>query len=369
MDTSAPQRRTLLAKNFKIIRDQEAENLDRPLQVDLQNPRLDKPMTPPRFHLPKSGSRGRPLLLLLTLLTCLLSYWLAFSAAADEPTPEISEADLQRAKAALPMFSAWLDDSGLGESLNIIRLRRARHPDPKVLPKVLWLELRWIRPADTREEALAGFDAFDTAVAKRYGGRIGEHLLFKLINITGTPARLALVNISIKGTDIATYLDTNGRLVTVDTEVRMVSARGELPKIVTVPTPTLSRIATAPMPSQLDTGQILELLDTHFSSRGGYFRRLEENSGHYVRFLVERLKGQVISDAKYWENLQGELYAVSPDEVRLILDGKYAAGGIGESPPSQEGFSDMEPRFVQPLQRFTDELMMYIKSTLKENHP
>lgn len=300
----------------------------------------------------------------------------AHLALPDSRPALAGEPSLADVRAQIPRFQTWLDLTGLKRQLEILRVRRTSHPDRSVSGIVFRLELRWRPAADTRVQAWAAFDNFDTDFAKVNGQRLGESLFYKFIQSVNLSHRSASVHVHVIDTDIATYLDREGELVTVDSVLRSVRAREDIPRPKTVgPAPRIAGPASATVPAAatVTPDWLLMFLGRHFASRNPNARFHQRGTEEdYVAFDVEFLRGEVIPDARYWERLRGDLYFLPRNgglRLRLHLDGRFAAGGFGSRPPENSGFTDMEPRFTDRLTNYGETLVVKLRKAIQERRP
>lgn len=110
---------------------------------------------------------------------------------------------------------------------------------------------------------------------------------------------------------------------------------------------------------------LLNFFHSMYLKKNGQLRVLGKDT-NLLHFQVDHLRGEVIRDSKFWEQI--EIYTVffpvrkasgrrsaRPSreetvpgvvELHIFLDGKYAAG-LGDNPPGESGFSSMEPEFYR----------------------
>ena len=114
-------------------------------------------------------------------------------------------------------LGVWLENVGLGETLGVIRLRFARHPDPaQQRRKIYRLELHFNAPGLDQDQAHAQFEALNQQFRERFGVALTSKLFHKLIHSLEVPRNMASVhshigNIDVGGTpvpDIDTDEDT-----------------------------------------------------------------------------------------------------------------------------------------------------------------
>jgi hypothetical protein len=95
--------------------------------------------------------------------------------------------------------------------------------------------------------------------------------------------------------------------------------------------------------------KLQEFFNSMYLGKNGRLRVLGKGK-YFLHFQVDYLRGEVIRDRKFWEQI--EIYIVSIPagvdavEIHEFLDGKYAAG-LGDNPPGELAFSSMEPDFFQ----------------------
>lgn len=113
------------------------------------------------------------------------------------------------------------------------------------------------------------------------------------------------------------------------------------------------------------TGElILRFLDAEFGNKGATVKRLHSDS-NYAEANIEGLRGEVIEHQKNWEKLQASFFISEKDnahEVRILLDGQYAAG-INNQPPLS-AYKDMEPTHSKSLQIYAASILSRLKTQL-----
>jgi hypothetical protein len=186
------------------------------------------------------------------------------------------------------------------------------------------------------------------------------------------------------------------------TESPTAVATGGVDETLTFVDPCLAGCMVASVAQKLgpigETHLVREMLIDFFYSRylnNGRLRVLGKNT-NLLHFQVDHLRGEVIRDSKFWEQI--EIYAVffpkaSNDaqsrrrsghssreetvpgvvELHIFLDGKYAAG-LGENPPGESAFSSMEPEFYRQENDYVAAIAvsvndLAVKKGISDPHP
>jgi hypothetical protein len=149
----------------------------------------------------------------------------------------------------------------------------------------------------------------------------------------------------------------------------MVDARSDLALQAPGAAPRVASPASSPARTLRlpDSASLAKALEHHFGTRG-QFRALETNPA-YFRFTVDRLRGEV-TEGERWERLEGTLLILRGagiHQLMLHLDGRYAAPGLGDRPPDDNAFRDMEPGFTKRLDQYAQALLESVKSRLAED--
>jgi hypothetical protein len=283
---------------------------------------------------------------------------LASMQAADlgaQPMP-----DLATVRAKAKGLEVWLNSTKLSDSIELLSVRRAPHPTQEDV-SIVHLETRWRKPITTREAALEEFAAFSSGFLKNSGDSFNRKLFFKFARLGGVPLRACAVHVHVADTDLASYIDANGAFVTTASDLRLVRSFAGID--LSAP----SVLISAKKAPSSDT--VINLIAAHYANRGGQFRRQELDPA-FVGFSVEHLRGEVISGAGFWENIEGNLMmSLQQNELRLYLnlDGSFAAGGAGSRPPAEAGFKDMElGGYTKQLQKYAAELLQIWRSKIAE---
>ena len=333
---------------------------------------LDRRLCPP-VQFPALKSQAWIVPYALALVAFATTMGVASVARAEGTLVQQVEPSLEVVRNNIPTLVSWLQETGLAEHLELLRVRGADHPDRDVQRRVFRLETRWRAKAQTREEALAAFDAYDRRFAKVNAQRFGEKLFVKFVQVVGISPLVASVHVHILDTDIATFLGSKGELKTTDSTLRSVLVRAEIPRIapeVTAPKLALSGNKFMVTETGINPDEVLALLRQKYAERQpeARFRGAGIEGDFFVAFVVEAMRGEVIADQNYWERLRGDLYLLpgSALQLRLHLDGRFAAGGIGGRPPDDSGFADMEPRFAEQLTTYANELLLQVREGMRE---
>ncbi|MGV3572664.1 MAG: hypothetical protein ACO1PB_18865 [Ramlibacter sp.] len=100
---------------------------------------------------------------------------------------------------------------------------------------------------------------------------------------------------------------------------------------------------------------IKQILQKRYSERGATVAFLGDAPA-WFNLQVTKLRSEVISTHRFWERLQVMVFLETlpvGTRIRLILDGKYAAG---LAPPDDNGYSDMEPTYTAQLLAYGKQL-------------
>ncbi len=107
----------------------------------------------------------------------------------------------------------------------------------------------------------------------------------------------------------------------------------------------------------ITTERIKQYLSERYTKKGATVT-VTSVSANWLGLTVRRLRSEVIGDKKYWERLQ-VMVVLEPTKttlrIHLILDGRY---GSGLAPPSEEGYSDMEPAYTSYLDEYGKSLVL-----------
>lgn len=290
------------------------------------------------------------------LCIALAASWLgatrALAATVAEGAPTL---DTVRSKT--PELQTWLHESGLDQAIEIVRPHRGPHPQQDQV-SVIHLETRWTRPIQSRDQALAEFTDFANRFLQTSGHSVQHKLLFKFSQICDVPLPLAVAHINVVDTDIAAYIAADGKPTTDVSVLHMVRAN------VTIPAEPPSAVMHG---SRLpDSDKVMSLLEQRFAARQGRFVRDPVYPG-VVPFRVDNLRGEIVSDSRLWEKLEGTLFMnLQGDKLLLFLEmgGEYAAGGLGGRPPSEEAFRDLEPLYAKQLANYSNQLLQELQESL-----
>jgi hypothetical protein len=278
----------------------------------------------------------------------------AFSAALADSLPT-----LDSLKQKMPDLERWLRESGLDQAIEIVRLHRSGHPQQDEL-SLIHLETRWKRPIQSRERAVAEFAAFATTFLQVSGHSVQHKLLFKFSQLCGIPLPLAAVHINVVDMDVAAYIAVGGEPATDVSGLRMARVNATIPA-----EPPSATLNGGKVP---DSDSVMRLLERRFAARQGKFVRDPVFPG-IVPFRVDNLRGEIVSDSRLWEKLEGTLFMNSAgDKVLLFLEmgGQYAAAGLGNVPPNADAFRDLEPRYAKQLATYSSHLLQELQGSLGE---
>jgi hypothetical protein len=131
-----------------------------------------------------------------------------------------------------------------------------------------------------------------------------------------------------------------------------------------LPRPSLAILA---LPSSGYQQLAVVYLKEWFESKGAEFTIISRDKNR-VRIRVERLRGEIIRGAKWWESMTIDLFLVGNEEgisnLYLICDGSYAPGA-GSTQPRRESFIDMEHSHNDYLTEYTKILVTQLVARLE----
>lgn len=267
--------------------------------------------------------------------------------------------DLATVRAKATGLEVWLKSAELSDSIELLKVRRAPHPTQDDVP-IVHLETRWRKPINSRVAALEEFAAFSSGFLRHSGDSFHRKLFFKFARLCDVPLRACAVHVHVADTDLATFIDANGVLATTASDLRMVQAVAGID----LSAPSISVVARrAPSPDA-----VMNIIAAHYAERKGQLRKQNLDPA-FVGFWIESLRGEVISGAGLWESIEGALFMnLQQNELRLYLnlDGRFAAGGLGATPPAESGFRDMEPLHTKRLQGYAAELLQVLRTKIAE---
>ena len=275
---------------------------------------------------------------------------------------------LEKVRSEISTLEGWLTSVGLGNRLEVIRVRCAPHPSQDATPSDAFrLESRWITNKPTRDEALAEFLEFNSQFARANGQGLGEKLFFRFIHDTGVHLDSSAAHIHVLGKDFATFMATNGRVITVDSALRMVVedthvSTNSFTSLPLTARPAQSKLVGVRRP---DNALVVNMLTSRY---GTNFRQQVSKLG-FIEFKVENLRGVIVPNERFWERLQGTLTLVPEGDallLRLHMDGRFAVG-LGDRRPSDGEFQDMEPRYAERLTYYAKELLTELQTKFEES--
>ncbi|GLH81585.1 hypothetical protein SSBR45G_64940 [Bradyrhizobium sp. SSBR45G] len=288
------------------------------------------------------------------LATAWLGIPYTYSAESVDAAPT-----LEAVRDRIPVLQAWLHDTRLDNTIEVIRPRRGPHPAQDQV-SVIHLLTRWKLPIRSRDDALVDFSRFAGDFLRTSGHSLQHKLLLKFSQLCAVPLREAVVHINVVDTDIAAYIAADGRPATHVGVQHMARAN------VTIPAEPPSAIWRG---NQLpNSDKIMDFLDQRFAARKARFVRDPVFPG-IVPFRVDRLRGEIVTDSKMWEKIEGTLFMNQEgDRILLFLEigGQYAAAGLGDTPPSSDAFRDLEPRYAKQLAEYSTLLLQELQGRFTE---
>jgi len=113
-----------------------------------------------------------------------------------------------------------------------------------------------------------------------------------------------------------------------------------------------------------ETRNIKAYLESHYGEMGGDVR-ITSFSANVVTAVIRNIRGEVISDRRYWEKLKIFAVRFKQDDklhFNFILDGQYAAG---LNAPADQSYIDMEPVYTANLLEYGDVLLLALREGVK----
>lgn len=271
------------------------------------------------------------------------------------------------------VLRAWLEETELSELLQLIRVRRSRHPLESVTHKIYRLELRMVTQDSThdstQEQNLAYLHEFDRIFQEVNQVTLFEKLFYKHLHLFDLSPSDASVHVHVQDTDLATYLAEDGSLVTEASNSRDV---GKSILIEEVELRKQPRVLVSP--KSLDVELAIEITPAklRWFFKSYYMRepaakiRFNAVEKDFIGFSVREIRDEIV-DEKYWEKIQVSLVFYQLPErgwkFRCFLDAQFAPG-LGNRPPPDESYRDMEPRYAKQLNDYVGQLMVALRDHL-----
>jgi hypothetical protein len=113
---------------------------------------------------------------------------------------------------------------------------------------------------------------------------------------------------------------------------------------------------------------LLSSLQQKYKAKNVHLRVLESDDNR-LKIQVRDLRGEVISQSNYWEQIDQlvVVFFVVENKLKmdLLLDGSYAAT-LGDHPPTDDAFSSFEPKYYREAQNYLQELTTDLLNTVHE---
>lgn len=315
-------------------------------------------------------------------LVFLLAYPCVTALAAEEPPSYIKRT--REYQEIAEQYSRWLTDSGMlspadGWELKVQGLDGISCTGllPKDAVTALYLDgidcgrpfppkyilrLTFMHPEKIWHDADDGWKRLNSSFKTAHGITLDERLLFKLSHMLQT--RVGDVRISME-----TYCKS-WQSQFIEDQVRQVSGEAcMMAGASTLITKEVSKSlkdtsipsSSRPINGIISNGdEIIKFLESKYKVEGAVVKKLSSEQ-NYAEVIIEGLRGKVIEQQKNWERLQVSFIVSANEkgqEVRLLLDGQYAAG-LNQPPIS--GYSDMEPTYSKALQLYAASLLASLK--------
>lgn len=317
----------------------------------------------------------------------LLFVFYASAPLANEMPPDIMRSP-EQLQQVVERYSVWLKETGiaspaLGWEVNVAGLAAISCADlspedansvlhmygidctkPDV-PKYI-LRLNFKHPEKTWHKTEDGWGKLNESFRVAHGVDLDERLIIKISHLLSTRAQDIRISMetSCKSWQFQFYGGSvkrvmgHGCKMAEENTTMITSGITQALKDSSVPSSSNSfggRVLTGEL--------VLRFLDAEFGKKGATVKRLGSDS-NYVSVIVEGLRGEVIEQQKYWERLQAFFFISekgNAQEVRLLLDGHYAAG---MKQPPLSAYYDMEKTHSKSLQLYATSILERLKTQL-----
>lgn len=272
------------------------------------------------------------------------------------------------------LVANWLSGAALAERLEVVKLRRAPHPDParKDAPGV---RLELLYRTDERDEAKIeqDFVAFMTAQTDREGQPFAERTFYKATHLLGLPREDVSVHFHVSESEYVVFFDARQRKVVTQRAVK----RGAIRRTVSINRPPARAVKTTTVSGGADralASSVRSFFERSWSAvappQGAppvilTFEPLETD---YVAFSVEGFKKQIVRGNNYWEKLQVSIEVNPTDagwKLTCYFDGQYAAG-LGPRKPADDGYSDMDGAHRADLNAYASNVLTRLQQHLED---
>lgn len=268
----------------------------------------------------------------------------------------------------------WLSQAGLGEDLQITKLRRTSHPTAKddTIQDALQLQLLFLTQSTAQAKEDTRFEEFSQRYQSTYGAAAAERVFYKLVHECEIGPPRAVVIITVLEKDYVFFTRSGNPEI-----VMQLRANRALRMELSVVTPKFQasgslkegmKNKSAPLSEKLS-----EQIEEFFQN---YFLAVNRKSGmppptiHFdappapgnlphVGVFVSGIRGQVTGRDNRWEELEISVDVDSlPNRCVLVLyfEGYSAAGLLGRQ-PSPESYGDMRREYPNELKHYASDLV------------
>ncbi len=298
------------------------------------------------------------------VLTALAAVFLWVSHAAPcRAQPTIDAATLQQRRGVI---DRWLKDAGLTDELEVLKLRRSEHPDPKAVDRLGYrLELRFITSAGD-QQAQQEFQKFLTAQPSPGGVGFAERSFYHVVHLLDVDRAYASVHFYVAESEYAVYFDSSAREVVM----RSLASRN-VRRVFTVPLPrsvARSGALTIPKPSDLDAPRSIQrFLEAYFAAtrtrEAPSTTEVHHLEPDYLEVWVKGLRGQIEPSKKNWERLMLSIHVEPVDgtvKLTCLFDGMYAAG-LGSNQPADDSYVLMAGTLSSALDAYAEKVLAKLR--------
>lgn len=273
------------------------------------------------------------------------------------------------------IIEKWLEEAGLAENLEVLKLRKSEHPDPRAGNREAYrLELR-LKTGYDEEAAQSDFQKFLDAQVEPGGQQFQSQIFYKLVHLLGKSRESVSVHFYVLRTEYAVYFDSLARELVMDSAAkrslrRVLSVKAPVNGSMTKSGALTVRRATA---NQKMPETIRKFLERYFGElkgvNGPAIQDWRPNEADYLEVTVSRMKGQVMSSPEYWEKLSLSI-EVKPSEngwqLVCFFNGQYASG-MGTRPPADGSYYLMEKDYRPQLDKYADKVLSSLQQHLEKD--
>lgn len=304
------------------------------------------------------------------LVALLLSIVAVLAAMSMSRADDVQKLDKAFIASQSDVLRAWLEDTELSDLLQLIKVRRSRHPLESMTHKVYRLELRMVTQDTTLEQNLAYLREFDRVFKELNQVTLFEKLFHKHVHLFDLSLRDASVHVHVEDTDLATYLTEEGSLVTEESSSRVV---GKSTLIKESELRKRPRALASPKAIDVEPGievtpaELRSFFETYYAREPAVKIRFNDVEEGFVSFSVRGIRDEIV-DENYWEKIQVSLvFHWLPDKrawkFRCFLDAQFAPG-LGRKPPRAASYRDMEPKYTKQLNEYLGQLLVALRDHL-----